>query len=66
MTNTKLSAESMLSLMSSSHRDAGGMSSQSTQTSLPLPVRNVCSSRTKAPSAREYEMNTSAKASALA
>src|SRR5215210_1664925 len=50
--------------MSRSQSDAGGMSSQSTHTSRPAPVRNACSWRTKSPSRREYEMKTSATAAA--
>jgi hypothetical protein len=59
-TKTKLSEASIESSMSRSHLEAGGMSSQSTQTSRPSPVRNACNSRTKPASLREYETKTSA------
>lgn len=56
----EVSAPSIESSMSCSHLAAGGMSSQSTQTSRSSPVRNACSSRTKAASLREYDTKTSA------
>src|SRR5262245_51612937 len=46
--------------MSRSHCEAGGMSSQSTQTSRPAALSTSYSSWTKSPSWREYETKTSA------
>ena len=59
-TKTKLSAPSIESSMSRSHSDAGGMSSQSTQTSPPARRSARVQLADEPASRREYETKTSA------